>query len=92
MITLLATFTLLENKALSLIPLFSLFVVSISIMFFILNVIRYRVIDGVINGEYIIDKRFLLLLIKKKNYEDTVYDKKKINENKTVSPLSNKSE
>jgi hypothetical protein len=88
LITLIATFSLLENKALSLIPLFSLFVVSISIMFLILNIFRYIIISRVISGEYEIDHNFLKLLIKKKHYEENIF---KINsvttDEKLTSPI-----
>jgi hypothetical protein len=85
-ITLIATFTLLENKALSLIPLFSLFVLSVTLMFMILNIIRYNVITKVIEGEMKIDHHFLkLLILKKKHEDDSFIELKKITHNNSIN-------
>jgi hypothetical protein len=73
LITLIATFTFLNNKSLSLIPLTSLFIVSVSIVLLIINLIRYSVIKKIIKGEYVIDYNFLKLLIIKLIYEDYDY-------------------
>jgi len=62
---LIITFTYLENKSLSLIPLFTLIVMTIIILFIILNIMRLRVIHKVINGEYEIDKKYVFLSIYK---------------------------
>jgi hypothetical protein len=64
-VTLVSTFTFLEVKSLSLIPLLSIFVVAFAIICLAVNVIRYRVINKVINGDYKIDKKFLKLFILK---------------------------
>ncbi len=63
LVTLVATFTFLEFKSLSLIPLFSLFVISLSIVLLIINFIRFTVINKLIKGEYKIDHKFLKLLL-----------------------------
>jgi hypothetical protein len=62
---LIVTFTFLENKSLSLIPLFTLIVITIIITFFIINIMRLRVIDKVINLDYEIDKKYVFLSIYK---------------------------
>lgn len=69
LITLISTFTFLQNKNLNLIPLFSLFIVSISIIILVVNVIRYKVIKKIKAGEYQIDESFLKLYILKKYFE-----------------------
>jgi hypothetical protein len=69
-VTLVVTFSFLGNKALSLIPLCSLFIISISIVILIINVMRNKVIKKIISGEYKIDIKFLKLLILK-----VIYDK-----------------
>ncbi len=69
LITLISTFTFLQNINLNLIPLFSLFIVSISIILLIVNIIRYNVLKKVEKGEFIIDQDFLKLYILKKYFE-----------------------
>ena len=69
LITLISTFTFLQNINLNFIPLFSLFIVSISIVFLIVNTIRFNVLKKVENGEFVIDDNFLRLYILKKYFE-----------------------
>jgi hypothetical protein len=69
LITLISTFTFLQNINLNLIPLFSLFIVSISIILLIVNIIRFNVLKKVEKGEFIIDQEFLKLYILKKYFE-----------------------
>lgn len=67
--TLISTFTFLQNKNLNLIPLFSLFIVSISIIILFVNTIRFKVLKKIEQGEYKLDEQFLKLYILKKYYE-----------------------
>ena len=58
-ITLIFTFKYLEIKSLSLIPLISLFIITISVSFLIINFMRLRIITRVIANEYHIDNNFM---------------------------------
>ena len=69
LITLISTFTFLQNKNLNLIPLFSLFIVSISIIVLFVNTIRFKVLKKIEEGEYNLDYDFLKLYILKKFFE-----------------------
>lgn len=69
LITLISTFTFLQNKNLNLIPLFSLFIVSFSIIVLLVNVIRFKVLKKIGEGEYTLDDDFLKLYILKKYFE-----------------------
>jgi hypothetical protein len=69
LITLVSTFTFLQNKNLNLIPLFSLFIVSISIIVLFVNAIRFKVLRKIEEGEYILDDDFFKLYILKKYFE-----------------------
>jgi len=71
---LIITFTYLENKSLSLIPLFTLIVITIVITFFIINIKRLTVIEKLMNNEYEIDRKYVFLSIfklLKEEKEDT---------------------
>ena len=61
-VTLISTFTFLQTRSLSFIPLVSIFASSVSVFLLIINVIRFNVIGKVIEGEYKIDPIFLKLL------------------------------
>jgi len=75
LITLISTFTFLQNKNLNLIPLFSLFILSISIIALFVNAIRYKVLKKIEKGDYILDYEFLRLYILKKYFEqENVFD------------------
>ena len=63
LLVLVFTFSFLEFKSLSFIPLCSLFVVSIMTIFLILQGFRYSVINKVISEEYKIDRDFLILIM-----------------------------
>lgn len=67
---LIITFTYLENKSLSLIPLFSLIIITILILFLTINIIRLKVINKFINQEYEIDRKFVYLCIYKLSIEE----------------------
>jgi len=69
LITLITTFTFLQNKNLNLIPLLSLFIVSISIIVLFVNAIRFKVLKKIEEGEYYLDDDFLKLYILKKYFE-----------------------
>jgi len=69
LITLISTFTFLQNKNLNLIPLFSLFIVSISIIVLFVNFVRFKVLKKIEEGEYTLDYDFLKLYILKKYFE-----------------------
>ena len=75
---LITTFSFLEFKSLSFIPLCSLFVIAILIIYLILQVFRYSVINKVITKDYIIDHDFLNLIIKikKSNFEKIEIEEK----------------
>jgi hypothetical protein len=60
---LIVTFRYLEVKALSLIPLLSLFMITIAAFILIINGIRFIVINKVIRGEYYLDMKLLRLFI-----------------------------
>jgi len=55
------TFSFLNNSGLSLIPLISLILGTICLCFFVLHVLRLRIIDKLINGEYKIDRKYIFL-------------------------------
>lgn len=57
------TFKYLEYKSLSMIPLLSLIIITISMMFFLINYMRLRMINKVINGTFTLDKRLLKLFV-----------------------------
>jgi hypothetical protein len=59
------TFKFLDGNSLSLIPLFSLFIITFAIVFLIINIIRYKVINKVISGEYELNTDYLLLYLYK---------------------------
>jgi len=72
---LIITFSYLENKSLSLIPLFTLIIITIIITFFIINLKRLKVISKVIYKEYQIDRKYAFLslfkLLKEEKAEST---------------------
>jgi small-conductance mechanosensitive channel len=70
LITLITTFNFLQIKSLSLIPLASLILISVSLIALFVNYIRYTVINKVIKGEYRIDEKFLKLVILKTKMEE----------------------
>jgi len=57
------TFSYLENKALSLIPLITLISCTLLICFFVLNVLRLRIINRLISGELIVDRKYIFLVL-----------------------------
>lgn len=59
------TFRYLEVKSLSLIPLFSLIVITVALVLLIINIIRLNVINKVISGEYMIDQKYIYLYLYK---------------------------
>jgi hypothetical protein len=66
------TFSFLENKALSLIPLISLITCTLLICIFVLNALRLRMINNLIDGEYKIDRKYIFLILyrmKKEQFE-----------------------
>lgn len=67
-VVLIFTFKYLEIKSLSLIPIFSLFIVTISLLMLLINIARYIVISKVINKEYIIDEKYIMLYIYQMKY------------------------
>ena len=69
LITLISTFSFLQNKNLNLIPLVSLFIVSLSVIILVVNSIRYKVLNKLKVGEFIVDEDFLKLYILKKYFE-----------------------
>lgn len=89
LITLISTFTFLESKILSLVPLFSLFIISISIVILVVNIMRYRVAERMIDGMLKLDIKFLkLLILKVMSEEDEVKSKKKDKEEKEFKIFS----
>ena len=64
------TFSYLENKSLSLIPLFSLIILTIIISLFLINVLRLKVIEKVIDGRYKLDRKFIFLVLYKLKKEE----------------------
>jgi hypothetical protein len=71
-VILLVTFRYLEVKSLSIIPLFSLIIITCAILTLVINFSRLSVINKVIAGTYKIDHRFLKLCIHraKKQFEN----------------------
>lgn len=67
---LIVTFSYLEKPSLSMIPLFTLMILTVLVLFFAINIIRLSVIDKVINKEKEIDKKFVYLCIYKLNLEE----------------------
>jgi hypothetical protein len=67
-VLLIFTFKYLETKSLSLIPIFSLFIVTISLLMLLINIARYIEISKVINKEYIIDEKYIMLYIYQMKY------------------------
>jgi len=63
LVILIFTFKFLDRKSLSLIPIISLFIVTISITLLFINIARYKVINKVIEKEYIIDEKYIMLYI-----------------------------
>lgn len=71
---LIITFSYLENKALSLIPLLSLIIITVFICFFILYLLRLNMITKIINGQHKIDRKYIFLILyklKKENLQTT---------------------
>lgn len=64
------TFSYLENKSLSLIPLISLILLTIILTLFLINILRLKVIDRVIDGRYLLDKKFIFLILYKLRKEE----------------------
>lgn len=62
-LVLIITFKYLERKELSFIPLVSLIVLTIALLFLILNLLRLKVINKVIDNKYCIDSKLLKLYI-----------------------------
>jgi hypothetical protein len=60
---LIVTFRYLEVKSLSIIPLLSLIIITISLLVLVVNFSRLSVINKVITGTYKLDHRFLKLCI-----------------------------
>jgi len=65
LILLIITFRYLENKSLSIIPLISLIILTIILLFLIINFARLKIINKVIEGKYKLDLRFIKLNIHK---------------------------
>lgn len=59
------TFSYLSNKGLSLIPLVSLILMTIFICFFVIYLLRLRMINIIINGEKKIDRKYIFLILYK---------------------------
>lgn len=59
------TFNFLEIKSLSMIPLLSLIILTITLLFLIIYSIKLNIISKVINNEFQLEKRFLALYIYK---------------------------
>jgi len=69
------TFSYLENKTLALIPLISLIILTIILTLFLINILRLKVIEKVIDGRYTLDRKFIFLYLyklKKEENEDTM--------------------
>jgi hypothetical protein len=62
-IILMVTFRYLEVKSLSIIPLFSLIIITCSILVVVINFSRLHIINKVISGEFKLDFRFIKLCI-----------------------------
>jgi len=77
--TLITTFTFLQNKALSLIPLLSLFIISFNTIALVFNIMRFKVVNNMIDGKLKLDLKFLKLLILKTLHDD---QEEILNENK----------
>ena len=73
------TFSYLENKELSLIPLISLIILTIVFSLFLINILRLNVIEKIIDGKYNLDKKFIFLMLyklKKEEMEDILISNK----------------
>jgi hypothetical protein len=78
------TFSYLENKSLSLIPLFSLIILTIIFSLFLINFLRLKLIDKIIDGRYKLDKKLIFLMLyklKKEELEDMNFE---INTNPSI--------
>jgi hypothetical protein len=87
-VVILMTFKYLEIKSLSLIPIFALMSMTVTLLFAIVSSTRLNIINKVISGEYEIDEKYLTLYIYQfKNSEEMVKTEneicggEKINEN-----------
>ncbi len=76
LLLLIITFKYLEVSSLSMIPLISLFVITTALLILILNILRVKVINKVINKEYIINQKILKLYIYKNKQLENIEEKK----------------
>ena len=69
LILLILTFNFLENKSLSTIPLISLFVLTIALMVFLINILKLRIANNIIDLNLIVDKQFIKKFIMMLDYK-----------------------
>jgi len=84
------TFSYLENKELALIPLISLIILTIVFALFLINILRLKVIEKIIEGKYTLDKKLIFLILyklKKEEIEDKIMLAKNGNLNENINNI-----